>query len=261
MRPLETISGLADFTGRGPGTDAERRAARWLAGELVGQPPPPGPGRNFLVPAELGAGARLARRAGARGQPSRGWPSDDRSDPARRRADLDRGRRHRRHIARAPPDPRVREPERPRLDPGGRPHRPVRPHQLAGRHTNHNADRHRELRRRPDRPHLPRPAPQSCCASAPTRRRRNARLARMAHDRDGLAHGDCGDPDHRAPRVRRARSDTAAAHGGACARAGAAARGRRLRLRTGRRRQRRRHRGGDRARPRARGGPAQEPRR
>ena len=36
MRPLETITGLADFTGRGPGTDAERRAARWLAGELAG---------------------------------------------------------------------------------------------------------------------------------------------------------------------------------------------------------------------------------
>ncbi|HEY1515790.1 MAG TPA: M28 family peptidase [Solirubrobacteraceae bacterium] len=36
MRPLETITGLADVTGRGPGTDAERRAARWLAGELAG---------------------------------------------------------------------------------------------------------------------------------------------------------------------------------------------------------------------------------
>jgi hypothetical protein len=35
MRPLETTTALAAFTGRGPGTDAERRAARWLAGELV----------------------------------------------------------------------------------------------------------------------------------------------------------------------------------------------------------------------------------
>jgi hypothetical protein len=35
MRPPETTTGLAAFTGRGPGTDAERRAARWLAGELV----------------------------------------------------------------------------------------------------------------------------------------------------------------------------------------------------------------------------------
>jgi Peptidase family M28 len=35
MRPLETIKALAAFTGRGPGTDAERRAARWLAGDLV----------------------------------------------------------------------------------------------------------------------------------------------------------------------------------------------------------------------------------
>jgi hypothetical protein len=36
MRPLETITGLAGFTHRGPGTDAERRAARWLAGGLTG---------------------------------------------------------------------------------------------------------------------------------------------------------------------------------------------------------------------------------
>ena len=35
MRPAETTTALAAFTGRGPGTDAERRAARWLAGELV----------------------------------------------------------------------------------------------------------------------------------------------------------------------------------------------------------------------------------
>lgn len=35
MRPIETTTALAAFTGRGPGTDAERRAARWLAGELV----------------------------------------------------------------------------------------------------------------------------------------------------------------------------------------------------------------------------------
>ncbi len=35
MRPLATTTALAAFTGRGPGTDAERRAARWLAGELV----------------------------------------------------------------------------------------------------------------------------------------------------------------------------------------------------------------------------------
>ena len=35
MRPLETTTELASFTGRGPGTNAERRAARWLAGELV----------------------------------------------------------------------------------------------------------------------------------------------------------------------------------------------------------------------------------
>jgi len=35
MRPLETTTALVAFDGRGPGTDAERRAARWLAGELV----------------------------------------------------------------------------------------------------------------------------------------------------------------------------------------------------------------------------------
>jgi hypothetical protein len=35
MRSLETTTALTAFTGRGPGTDAERRAARWLAGELV----------------------------------------------------------------------------------------------------------------------------------------------------------------------------------------------------------------------------------
>ncbi len=35
MRPPETTAGLAAFKDRGPGTDAERRAARWLAGELV----------------------------------------------------------------------------------------------------------------------------------------------------------------------------------------------------------------------------------
>ncbi|HEY1510817.1 MAG TPA: M28 family peptidase [Solirubrobacteraceae bacterium] len=35
MRPTETVSGLADFDRRGPGTDAERRAATWLADGLV----------------------------------------------------------------------------------------------------------------------------------------------------------------------------------------------------------------------------------
>jgi hypothetical protein len=35
MRPLETIGALTAFERRGPGTDAERRAARWLAGELI----------------------------------------------------------------------------------------------------------------------------------------------------------------------------------------------------------------------------------
>ena len=34
MRPLETTAALTAFERRGPGTDAERRAARWLAGEL-----------------------------------------------------------------------------------------------------------------------------------------------------------------------------------------------------------------------------------
>jgi hypothetical protein len=34
MRPAETTARLVAFGGRGPGTDAERRAARWLAGEL-----------------------------------------------------------------------------------------------------------------------------------------------------------------------------------------------------------------------------------
>jgi hypothetical protein len=34
MRVTETVSGLASFERRGPGTDAERRAARWLAAEL-----------------------------------------------------------------------------------------------------------------------------------------------------------------------------------------------------------------------------------
>lgn len=37
MRPLETIGGLTAYERRGPGTDAERRAARWLAGELIAQ--------------------------------------------------------------------------------------------------------------------------------------------------------------------------------------------------------------------------------
>ncbi len=35
MRPLETTEALVGFDKRGAGTDAERRAARWLAGELV----------------------------------------------------------------------------------------------------------------------------------------------------------------------------------------------------------------------------------
>jgi Peptidase family M28 len=35
MAPIEMTTALAAFDGRGPGTDAERRAARWLAGELV----------------------------------------------------------------------------------------------------------------------------------------------------------------------------------------------------------------------------------
>ncbi|HUE25637.1 MAG TPA: M28 family peptidase [Solirubrobacteraceae bacterium] len=34
MRLTETVSGLAAFPGRGAGTDAERRSARWLASEL-----------------------------------------------------------------------------------------------------------------------------------------------------------------------------------------------------------------------------------
>ncbi len=34
MNPLQTTAGLTAFEGRGPGTDAERRAARWLAAEL-----------------------------------------------------------------------------------------------------------------------------------------------------------------------------------------------------------------------------------
>jgi len=34
MDPMETVSGLAGIAGRGPGTDAERRAARWLQGRL-----------------------------------------------------------------------------------------------------------------------------------------------------------------------------------------------------------------------------------
>ncbi len=34
MRATETVSGLANFEGRGAGTDSERRAARWLASEL-----------------------------------------------------------------------------------------------------------------------------------------------------------------------------------------------------------------------------------
>ena len=34
MRAIDTASGLAAFTGRGAGTDSERRAARWLAGEV-----------------------------------------------------------------------------------------------------------------------------------------------------------------------------------------------------------------------------------
>ena len=35
MRPRETITALAGFEGRGPGTDAERRTAQWLARDLV----------------------------------------------------------------------------------------------------------------------------------------------------------------------------------------------------------------------------------
>ncbi|HEX4280885.1 MAG TPA: M28 family peptidase [Solirubrobacteraceae bacterium] len=35
MQPIETTAGLTRFENRGPGTDAERRAGRWLAGELV----------------------------------------------------------------------------------------------------------------------------------------------------------------------------------------------------------------------------------
>jgi Peptidase family M28 len=35
MRALETAAGLAEFARRGAGTDAERRAARWLADELA----------------------------------------------------------------------------------------------------------------------------------------------------------------------------------------------------------------------------------
>src|SRR2546423_144191 len=34
MRPPEILSRLGGFTGRGPGTDSKRRAARWLATQL-----------------------------------------------------------------------------------------------------------------------------------------------------------------------------------------------------------------------------------
>src|SRR5438309_11834083 len=34
MRPPEILSRLGGFTGRGPGTDSERRAAGWLATQL-----------------------------------------------------------------------------------------------------------------------------------------------------------------------------------------------------------------------------------
>ena len=57
--------------GAAPGTDAERRAARWLAGELVAAGHAR-PDRAVLVPPELGARARLARRARARRQPRLG---------------------------------------------------------------------------------------------------------------------------------------------------------------------------------------------
>jgi hypothetical protein len=36
MRPHEIAARLQDFRHRGPGTDAERRAANWLAQELAG---------------------------------------------------------------------------------------------------------------------------------------------------------------------------------------------------------------------------------
>lgn len=43
MQAPETIVALEGFKGRGPGTDAERRAARWLADELAGE------GRNVWI--------------------------------------------------------------------------------------------------------------------------------------------------------------------------------------------------------------------
>ena len=156
MRPLETIRRRSRrSSGRGPGTDAERRAARWLAGELDGRPPP-GPDRDVLVPAELGARARVARRAGARRQPGLG-----RVDPtvgavllAVALASIDR-RRARRDLARTPTDPRAREPERRGQ---GTPARRLRSARRAERRA--ASDHHRQLRRRPDRPRLPRRGPR-----------------------------------------------------------------------------------------------------
>ena len=36
MAAADTVAALTGFAGRGGGTDAERRAARWLAGEIAG---------------------------------------------------------------------------------------------------------------------------------------------------------------------------------------------------------------------------------
>ena len=116
MRPQETTAGLAELR-QARSRDGCGTASRSVAGGRARRQPTTGPDRDVLVPAELGARARLARRTGARGQPAVGQPPDDRRRAARDRADLDARGRHRRDLARATADARAREPERPRLTP------------------------------------------------------------------------------------------------------------------------------------------------
>ena len=235
MRPLETTAGLAAFNERGAGTDAERRAARWLAGELVAsrhrvrietfwcRP-------NWALAHAWHVALALAGSLLSVSHPTIGAillgvallatlaDATVGISPGRR---LSPEHASQNVLASHAPTPAT---------PTG-----------AG---NHPPDPHRQLRRRTHRADLPRPAPQNGRLAATPDRRSRAGMAGLAVDRDCVAARDRDHPRDADPPGQGSGRPPAAADRRARPRAGAAARGRgrRLRTRCGRQRDRCGHR-------------------
>ena len=238
MRVTETAAGLAGFERRGPGTDAERRAALWLA-ERARARRARGSDRAVLVPPQLGAGPRVAPDPRDRGQPAGDPQPVGRRRPGADRAAVAARRRAVRSLARPPPVTRARQPERRR-------HRP-------DRHAGTTAepgppDHHRQLRRRSHGPRLPPFSSLDHRAHHEISPRLHARLAGMDRDRDPVAARDGGTADRRRRLLADDRRDSDRPGGRAADRARVPARpvGRQLQPRS--QRQRLRHRRGARAR-------------